>query len=711
MAKKIEVTLKLNDRDFVSGIKRANRNLDKLQRNLKQTGGSARGLSGQQGMGGLTTAIAAVGAATVATTGQQGAQVRLSRNLVDQVQKTANQFKRLRDSLIEGTIETKDNVKKGRELYNVQRKVSTAAKNLTQEQIELEKGQTKANQGFAKGGARLLKFAGIAAVVAGAVAGITLGFRQLAGSISTAARFQDIETTLTNITGSAEAGAYALSLVKDEATKLPIAFDELAGSAPVLSTISDDLGGLRKNINLAADISAQFGIGFTEAASSLQRAFSAGAGAADIFRERGVLSAAGFQAGVSYSIDETRKKLEEYGESIKGAAQTLSQTFTGAVSQAGDRITLFQAAMGEETLPFFTATLRELVSVFDESGDAAYATAKTIGKNVVEGFQNAVIGGAYLLDVLEAAKNAFVEIVTLGGLLDGAYAAIGNALKSLGVSIGESLDGIIDFDKAEAAKKFFDSVTMDAEQIKRAKKTGEAITDATKIPKAASDTIEDTRTAFEKLKDAMDLSKGTNPEEFKAFMLSLNSIFEQGEIGIDTYINTKRELDELFGQNEGLNNFIDTLGTAQKSLSEDLATAFLEGQKAGDAFKNFFKTMVTQIIADIIRLQVIQPILTSIFGAFGIQGSFATGGSFIPGRRNGGPVSAGGTYVVGEDGPELLRMGSQSGHVIPNGQAMGGTTVNYNINAVDAASFKQLVAQDPEFIYNVSRAGARRTPQ
>jgi len=209
----------------------------------------------------------------------------------------------------------------------------------------------------------------------------------------------------------------------------------------------------------------------------------------------------------------------------------------------------------------------------------------------------------------------------------------------------------------------------------------------------------------------MDLSKGTNPEEFKAFMLSLNSIFEQGEIGIDTYINTKRELDELFGQNEGLNNFIDTLGTAQKSLSEDLATAFLEGQKAGDAFKNFFKTMVTQIIADIIRLQVIQPILTSIFGAFGIQGSFATGGSFIPGRRNGGPVSAGGTYVVGEDGPELLRMGSQSGHVIPNGQAMGGTTVNYNINAVDAASFKQLVAQDPEFIYNVSRAGARRTPQ
>jgi hypothetical protein len=39
-----------------------------------------------------------------------------------------------------------------------------------------------------------------------------------------------------------------------------------------------------------------------------------------------------------------------------------------------------------------------------------------------------------------------------------------------------------------------------------------------------------------------------------------------------------------------------------------------------------------------------------------------------------------------------------------------GTAVTYNINAVDAASFKQLVARDPEFIYRVSRVGQRRQP-
>jgi hypothetical protein len=40
-------------------------------------------------------------------------------------------------------------------------------------------------------------------------------------------------------------------------------------------------------------------------------------------------------------------------------------------------------------------------------------------------------------------------------------------------------------------------------------------------------------------------------------------------------------------------------------------------------------------------------------------------------RAKGGPVSAGGTYLVGEGGPELLTMGSASGHVTPN-HAMGG---------------------------------------
>jgi hypothetical protein len=40
-----------------------------------------------------------------------------------------------------------------------------------------------------------------------------------------------------------------------------------------------------------------------------------------------------------------------------------------------------------------------------------------------------------------------------------------------------------------------------------------------------------------------------------------------------------------------------------------------------------------------------------------------------------------------------------------------GSNVTYNINAVDAMSFKQMVAQDPSFLFAVTEQGRRTLPQ
>jgi lambda family phage tail tape measure protein len=71
---------------------------------------------------------------------------------------------------------------------------------------------------------------------------------------------------------------------------------------------------------------------------------------------------------------------------------------------------------------------------------------------------------------------------------------------------------------------------------------------------------------------------------------------------------------------------------------------------------------------------------------------------------NGGQIGAGKFGVVGENGPELV---SGPATVTPMG---GGTNVTYNINAVDAQSFKQMIAADPSFIYAVTLQGAKGTP-
>lgn len=128
-----------------------------------------------------------------------------------------------------------------------------------------------------------------------------------------------------------------------------------------------------------------------------------------------------------------------------------------------------------------------------------------------------------------------------------------------------------------------------------------------------------------------------------------------------------------------------------------------------DAFVNFvqtgklsFKDLANSVIADLARIQA-RRLLVNLIGGSG-------GGLF--GRAGGGNVNALQPYMVGESGPELF-VPNAAGNIKPN-YALGGggmTAVTYNINAVDANSFKQLVASDPSFIYAVTEQGRRSLPQ
>ncbi len=61
-------------------------------------------------------------------------------------------------------------------------------------------------------------------------------------------------------------------------------------------------------------------------------------------------------------------------------------------------------------------------------------------------------------------------------------------------------------------------------------------------------------------------------------------------------------------------------------------------------------------------------------------------------RASGGPVSAGGAYLVGERGPEMLVMGSSSGTIVPNG-AGGGVTINLYATVADGPSLDRFANQ------------------
>ena len=119
-----------------------------------------------------------------------------------------------------------------------------------------------------------------------------------------------------------------------------------------------------------------------------------------------------------------------------------------------------------------------------------------------------------------------------------------------------------------------------------------------------------------------------------------------------------------------------------------------------------FKDLTRSIIQDMIRIQMRAQMISLFSRMFGNIGAANTYGTNIGSqqtlmlaaqdagfaRADGGPVSAGMPYLVGERGPEMI-VPRASGTVIPNnqlGSALGGQTyvTNNYINAIDTKSFE-----------------------
>lgn len=195
---------------------------------------------------------------------------------------------------------------------------------------------------------------------------------------------------------------------------------------------------------------------------------------------------------------------------------------------------------------------------------------------------------------------------------------------------------------------------------------------------------EDLRTTFEKIKDF--IKEGiVNLKVFQETAVDFAQVFENVVTRLGTPMERLQKTLE-----DGL---VKSVELFEDSLTQAILTGKADFSALGDHIK--------QVLAKALVQRFITGPILALFGL-----------------AKGGPAKAGQPYIVGEQGPELF-VPNQSGTVLPNnmmggmagGPGMGGTTnVNYNIQAVDAPSFQQLVARDPEFIFNVSRAGQRRTP-
>ena len=140
------------------------------------------------------------------------------------------------------------------------------------------------------------------------------------------------------------------------------------------------------------------------------------------------------------------------------------------------------------------------------------------------------------------------------------------------------------------------------------------------------------------------------------------------------------------------------------TMTEGWSNAFLKFAETGKlSFKDLFKSLMTEII---------KMMANKLFLSLFMPGSGVFASLFAGMFNNGGTIPAGKIGIAGENGPEIIRGPGSVISTRDSAQMLGGgvTNVYYRIEATDPASFQSQIARDPEFIYNVTRAGARRVP-
>lgn len=165
---------------------------------------------------------------------------------------------------------------------------------------------------------------------------------------------------------------------------------------------------------------------------------------------------------------------------------------------------------------------------------------------------------------------------------------------------------------------------------------------------------------------------------------------------------------------ESSRNAFEQAATYFNTFTKGFEDAWVKMIETG---KFAWKDLVGSMIQELARAQIRQT-MANIIGGFSKSpqsgGNGIFGGSIIPGfLARGGTAGANRPYIVGEQGPELF-VPRTGGTVIPNGSFGGGggssSMVTYNINAVDAPSFKAMIARDPSFIHAVAMQGSMTIP-
>jgi len=495
--------------------------------------------------------------------------------------------------------------------------------------------------------------------------------------VNTGKELENLRVRLKFLLKDTNEGAKAFDNMVKFASKVPFSLEEIQSGSGILATVTDNANDLQKMLEITGNVAAVTGLDFRTTAEQIQRSFSAGIGAADLFREKGVRNMLGFQAGATVSIEATVQAFENvFGRSGRfgRATDELARTFEGTMSMLGDKVFAFKKTLLDAG---FFAELKnqfgDLDKFLEKNAEQLEKIAIEIGTNLAQATVTAAKGIKMLAD-------NFRELTDVLGIL---LVAFGSTLKVLVVT------GIVINNLIERIKAFTGATKETTEEIQK-------LSDVLSGADANDGFVEPLESALQIIHDfEHELSVGVPTATEKA----ISKFRELNSTSLKTLEDKMRNIRMTIA--EGINSGIT-------KMSEGLAKAFVFGEKLSDTFKNMARTLLVNVLSALIEIVArksvelsIEKMITrekqkqaALSGVSGGGSLFSMAKSFL-GFAKGGAVSKGQPVVVGERGAEVF-VPNSTGQITQSARGTGGgqTTVNFNINTLDASGFDDLLVRN-----------------
>ena len=355
-----------------------------------------------------------------------------------------------------------------------------------------------------------------------------------------------------------------------------------------------------------------------------------------------------------------KEALEEMMGEADALGIVLSRKAAQGVEDANDSFTRLRTLLRgftDQTVAKLAPALELVTTKLVEFGKQAAGgdfekIGETIANKIIDGFKNIVIVFQNILNVIgqtahsikQIYRNIFSSAETKKNELE--LKRLEQAAYKAGISISQALDP--DSNYVERLSEANQQIVQDINRIKGELNRIQAVETEEYTPFDFSQLLAD----LEIVQEA--IGKTTNavtidPPDITPVNLARESFKEWS----DSIVPVDQQLKKL--GTETMNGFTNALSGAVQGTS-----------KLSDSFKSMAKSIVDSLTKMLVQYYITKPLFDFITG--GVSGGTAggtAGGTTAQPRANGGSVTKGQPYIVGERGHELF-IPKQSGTIVPN---------------------------------------------